>query len=208
MISNTSEIHPNVTLGDNCIVEDFAIIGAPPRGYQSGELSTVIGNNALIRSHTVIYAGNTIGDNFQAGNKVNIRELNKIGDNVSIGTSSVVEHHVIIGSRVRIHTLAFIPEYTILEDESWIGPNVVFTNAKYPNSPDAKKELKGCYVEMNSIIGANSTILPGVRLGKWAIVGAGSVVTKNVPAHSVVAGNPAKIINTTEKLPYNISSSL
>jgi acetyltransferase-like isoleucine patch superfamily enzyme len=208
MISETSEIHPNVKLGDNCIVEDFAIIEAPPRGFQSGELSTVIGNNAHIRSHTVIYAGNSIGNNFHTGNKVNLRELNKIGNNISIGALSVVEHHVIIGSGLRIHTQTFIPEYTILEDESWIGPGVVFTNARYPNSPNAKKELKGCHVEMHSIIGANGTILPGVRLGKWVIVGAGFVMTKDVQAHSVVAVNPAKIINTIDKLPYNVPISL
>ncbi|MBI5747764.1 MAG: N-acetyltransferase [Nitrospinae bacterium] len=194
MISKRAVIHPNVRLGKNCFIEDFAIIGAPPKGYGIGELETVIGDNAIIRSHTVIYAGNKIGNNFQTGNKANIREMNEIGDDVSIGTLSVVEHHIKIGNRVRIHTQVFIPEFTILEDECWIGPNVVITNAKYPKSPTAKQELRGAHIKQFAIIGANSTLLPGVIIGEHSIVGAGSVVTKDVQANAVVAGNPANII--------------
>ena len=110
MISKTAIIHPGVILGKGCVIEDFVIIGTPPRGFALGELETVIGENAIIRSHTVIYAGNKIGNNIQTGNKANIRELNEIGDDVSIGTLSVIEHHVKIGHGVRIHTQTFIPE--------------------------------------------------------------------------------------------------
>jgi len=204
MISEKATIYPNVKLGNNCTVEDYVIIGAAPRGYSTGKLETVIGDNAIIRSHTVIYAGNKIGDNFQTGNKTNIRELNKIGDNVSIGTLSVVEHHVKIGSAVRIHTHVFIPEFTILETECWIGPAVVMTNAKYPKSPNAKAELKGPHIMRYAIIGANSSLLPGVKIGEYAFVGTGSVVTRDVADRCVVAGNPAKIINSIDKLPYQV----
>lgn len=202
MISKTAIIHPNVRLGRNCIVEDFVIIGTPPKGYKPGDLETIIGDNAIIRSHTVIYGGNRIGSNFQTGNKANVRELNEIGDNVSIGTLSVVEHHVKIGNGVRIHTQVFIPEFTVLEDECWIGPNVVITNAKYPNAPNVKDELKGAYVKKRAIVGANSTLLPGITIGENALVGAGSVVTKSVLEGYVVAGNPAVEINKINKLPY------
>jgi acetyltransferase-like isoleucine patch superfamily enzyme len=131
-----------------------------------------------------------------------LRELNEIGNNVSIGTSSVVEHHVIINDRVRIHTQAFIPEFSILEEACWIGPNVVVTNAKYPLSPDAKKELKGAIIKKNAKIGANSTLLPGITIGENSLVGAGSVVTKDVPSNKVVVGNPAKILEDISELPY------
>lgn len=202
MISKKAIVHPNVKLGKNCVLEDFVIIGVLPVGYGAGELKTIIGDNAIIRSQTIIYAGNKIGNNFQSGNKANIRELNIIGDRVSIGTLSVVEHHVKIGNGVRIHTQAFVPEYTILEDECWIGPHAVLTNAKYPKSLNAKKELRGVRVKKNAIIGANSTILPGIVIEENAIVGAGSVVTKDVPSYAVVAGNPAKIIHYKSDLPY------
>lgn len=194
MISDRAIIYPNVTLGPNCTVEDYAIIGAPPAGPGKAGLKTVIGGNAIIRSHTVIYAGNRIGENFQTGNKANIRELNEIGDNVSVGTLSVIEHHVRIGSNVRIHTQVFVPEFTVLDEDCWIGPNVVITNAKYPSSPSAKKELKGAHVKKNAMIGANSTLLPGVVIGRCALVGAGSVVTKDVPECHVVGGNPARFL--------------
>jgi acetyltransferase-like isoleucine patch superfamily enzyme len=191
-IAGTARIYPNVRLGQGVVVEDFCVIGAPFRGQRDEE--TVIGDNAVIRSHTVIYAGNRIGRNFQTGNKANIRELNTIGDNVSIGTLSVVEHHVIIEDDVRIHTQAFVPEFCVLKKDSWVGPNVVLTNAKYPKSPDVKKQLKGVVVEESAKIGANATVLPGLTIGRNALVGAGSVVTKDVPENGVVAGNPAAVI--------------
>ncbi|WP_419168988.1 acyltransferase [Halobacteriovorax sp.] len=194
MISKTAIIYPNVKIGKNVTIEDYCIVGSPPRGYNEGELETIIGDNAIIRSHTVIYAGNIIGSNFQTGNKANIRELNLIGDNVSIGTLSIIEHNVKIMNNCRIHSQVFIPEYSILEDGAWVGPNVVFTNAKYPKQPDTKDNLIGPTLKKNSIIGANTTLLPGIEIGENAMVGAGSVVTKNVKSNYIVAGNPAKFI--------------
>lgn len=194
MISKTAIIYPGVRLGKDCVVEDFVIIGSLPRGYNIGELETIIGDNAIIRSHTIIYAGNRIGNNFQTGNKANIRELNEIGNDVSIGTLSVIEHHVKIGHGVRIHTQAFIPEYCVLEEGCWIGPNVVLTNAKYPRSKNVKESLRGAHVKKNAKIGANVTVLPGIIIEENALIGAGSVVTKDIYKDTVVAGNPAKII--------------
>jgi acetyltransferase-like isoleucine patch superfamily enzyme len=200
-VNETSRIYPNVTLGEGTVVEDFCIIGTPPRGAAAGEMPTSIGDGATIRSHTVIYAGNRIGRNFQTGNKVNIRELNQIGDDVSIGTLSVIEHHVVIGNRVRIHTQAFV-EYSVLEEGCWIGPNVVLTNAKYPLSPGVKDSLAGPIIRRGAKIGANATILPGVVVGEYALVGAGAVVTRDVPAGAVVVGNPAHVIGNIADLPY------
>lgn len=199
---NTFRILDNVHLGAGTLVEDFCIVGTPPRGVRAGELPTTIGDGSVIRSHTVIYAGNVIGRNFQTGNKVNIRETNQIGNNVSIGTLSVVEHHVTIGDNVRIHTQAFIPEYSVLEDGCWIGPNVVLTNAKYPLSPGVKDQLAGVVIRKGAKIGANATILPGVVVGENALVGAGSVVVRDVPPGAVVVGNPAKVIRDISELPY------
>ena len=187
-------IHPNVHLEDGAEIGEFVVLGVPPRGYQSGELELRIGPMAVIRSHTVIYAGNVIGANFQAGHGVMIRELNEIGNNVSVGTHSVVEHHVRLADGVRIHSSAFIPEYSVLEQGAWVGPNVVFTNALYPLSPDAKANLKGPHLLTGAKIGANATLLPDVVIGRNALVGAGAVVTKDVPDSKVVVGNPARII--------------
>lgn len=199
-------INNNVKLAKDTIVGEFCIIGILPRGKKEDGLETVIGGNSVIRSHTIIYAGNKIGDNFQTGHSVFIREENIIGNNVSIGTKTVVEHHVKIEDNVRIHCQCFIPEFTTLKNGCWIGPKVVFTNAPYPSAKKTKDFLKGAVVEENAKIGANSTILPGIRIGKSALVGAGSVVTKDVPAGKVVAGNPAKIIKDISDLKWEDGS--
>jgi len=201
-------IYPNVTLPENTQIDEFIILGKPPRGTQAGDLPLIFGVDCVIRSHTVIYAGNTIGRGFQTGHGVNIRENNQIGDNVSIGTHSVIEHHVTIGNGVRVHTKVFVPEYSVLEDECWLGPGVMVTNARYPVSNGVKDRLKGAYIEHKAIIGANAILLPGVRIGARAVIGAGAVVTKDVPARAVMVGNPARQIKSIDELQvYNDSIS-
>jgi len=197
---SNNKIYPNVELGDNVTIEDFCVIGRPPKNKEPGELKTVIGNNSIIRSNTIIYSGTTIGNNFQTGHHVLIREKNDIGNRVSIGTGSCIEHRTTIGDNVRIHSQAFIPEYSNLKDSCWIGPNVVFTNAKYPQSIDTKDNLKGPIICNNAKIGANSTLLPEIKIGKNALIGAGSVVVKDVLKNKVVVGNPAKEIKSLKDI--------
>ena len=201
---DTSIIYPGVVWGGVYTLGPFVLVGQAPRGHQAGELVTRIGAGAYINSHTVIYAGNSIGANVRVGHGVLIREQNEIGDDVSIGSGSNVEHHVRIGNRVRLHSNVFIPEWSILEDDCWLGPNVVLTNAKYPATPTTKEELLGVHIEKRAKIGANTTLLPGVCIGTDALVGAGAVVTVDVPPGAVVAGNPARIIKYIAQLPaYN-----
>jgi acetyltransferase-like isoleucine patch superfamily enzyme len=193
-------LYNGVNLGENSNVGMYSLIGVPPRGTEEGSLVTTIGIDAVIRSHTVIYAGNNIGNRFQTGHCVIIREENEIGDDVSIGSSSVIEHHVKIGNGVRIHSNAFIPEYSVLEEDCWIGPCVVVTNARYPKSPNAKENLEGVHIGKNARIGAGAVLLPGVKIGEGALIGAGTVVTRDVAPQEVVVGNPAKVINRVENI--------
>lgn len=195
-------IYPGVHLGKECHFDPFVLIGIHAPGDAEFPPETSIGERAFVRSHTIIYSGNRIGARFQTGHNVLIRELNHIGDDVSIGSNSVVEHHVTIGDRVRIHSQAFVPEYTTLEADAWIGPNVVLTNAKYPRSREVKQNLRGPLVRRGAMIGANATILPGIEIGQRALVGAGAVVTHDVPPQMLVAGNPARIIRPLAELPY------
>jgi acetyltransferase-like isoleucine patch superfamily enzyme len=194
-------VHPGVTWQTPPRLEPFVVIGA---GEFETTPETTIGADAWIRSHTVIYGDNKIGNTFRTGHNVLMRESNVVGDNVSIGSHSVIEHHTKIGNNVRIHSQVFIPEFSTLEDDCWIGPHVVLTNAKYPRSIDVKNQLHGPYIEQGAKIGANATILPGVRIGKNALIGAGAVVTKDVPPESVVVGNPGRVINTVRDLPYEL----
>jgi acetyltransferase-like isoleucine patch superfamily enzyme len=199
-VARTAVVYDKVSLGDASVVDEFVILGVAPHGHPPGTLATCIGSGALIRSHTVIYAGNTIGDRFRTGHGVMIREFNRIDADVSIGTHSIIEHHVQVGRGVRIHSNAFIPEYSILEEGVWIGPNVVFTNALYPLSPNAKADLKGPHVLTGAKIGANATLLPGVVIGANALVGAGSVVVHDVADGKVVVGNPARVIRDVSEI--------
>ena len=193
-------LYPLVFLPDDAEIDDFVVLGKPPRGAQPGDLPLVLGAGCVIRSHTVIYAGNRIGDGLQTGHHVVIRESNTIGHRVSIGTHSIVEHDVTIGDGVRLHSRVFVPEYTTLEDGCWLGPGVMITNARYPLSRGVKDRLVGAHIEQGALIGANATLLPGVRIGARALVGASAVVTKDVPPGAVVVGNPARGINQIDQI--------
>ena len=192
IIAPSAIVDPRVELGDGTTIEDFALVGVIAADAELAPLR--MGRDARIRSHTVIYHGNVIGERFQTGHGVLIRESNRIGSDVSVGTHSIVEHHVELHDGVRIHSNAFIPEYSVLGAGAWVGPSVTFTNARYPLSPSAKSDLRGPIVGAGAKIGANSTLLPGVTIGCDALVGAGSVVIHDVPDGAVVVGNPARIV--------------
>jgi acetyltransferase-like isoleucine patch superfamily enzyme len=199
-IAKTAIIGRDVELGDGSIVDDFVILGASHSDPEGRASPLHVGGGSHIRSHSVVYAGCSIGDRFQTGHGVLVREASEIGSDVSIGSHSVLEHHVVLRDRVRIHSNAFIPEYSIVEEGGWIGPNVVFTNAAYPMSRDAKSNLRGPHLLSGAKIGANATLLPGVTIGRDALVGAGSVVVEDVPDGAVVVGNPARVVRRIQDL--------
>jgi acetyltransferase-like isoleucine patch superfamily enzyme len=193
--------YDNVTLPDDAQIGPFVVLGEPPRGAAPGALALVLGAGAVIRSHSVLYAGSSIGPGLQTGHHVTIREHNQIGAQVSIGTGSVVEHHVQIGDGVRLHSRVFVPEYCVLEEGCWLGPGVLLTNARYPRSAGVKERLQGAHIARGAMIGAGAVLLPGVRIGARALVGAGAVVTADVEPGAVVAGNPARFVRWLRDIP-------
>lgn len=193
-------IYPNVELGEGVTLLGPCILGMPPRGAEPGELPLVIGDGAVIRPFTTLYAGTTIGRDFQCGQCVSIREDNLIGDDCSIGTGSAVEFGNRIGHGTRVHSGCFL-ELTTLGEHVFIGPNVVFTDDLHPMKCPRYQDCRGGAVVEDLVrIGANTTLLPGVRVGRNSIVGAGSVVVKDVPPDVVVAGWPAKHIKRVDEL--------
>jgi len=194
------QIYPNVEIGPGAILEPPLVLGKPPRGKEAGELRLVIGRGAVIRPFTTIYAGTTIGSRFQCGQGASIREDNEIGDDVSVGTNAVLEFGNRIGSGVRIHSGCFL-EMATVEDHVFLGPHVVFTDDPHPmGCPRYKECLGGVTVRTMAKIGANTTLLPGVVIGRNSLVGAGSVVVKNIPDDVVAAGNPAQVIKRIDEL--------
>ena len=192
-------IYKNVKLGKNTLLDEPVIIGKPPRGRADGELETIIGDDSVIRAFTVIYAGTRIGRNFQTGHGAMIREDNIIGDRCSVGTNAVLEYGNRIGNGTRVHTGCFLENVT-LGDNVFVGPNVVFTDDPHPPCPRYSECVGGPVVGSNVRIGANSTILPGVRIGDNSLIGAGSVVVEDIPKNSVAYGCPAKVVKKVSDL--------
>lgn len=159
--------------------------------YKRRSQYPIIGNNAIIRSNSVIYNDVEIGDNFRTGHGVTIREKTRIGDDVLIGTNSVIEGHCTIGNNVSIQSNVYIPTNTVIHDYVFMGPCVCFTNDKYPIRVDF--DLKGPIIRKGASIGANSTFLSNVEVGEGAMVAAGAIVTKDVPPYFLAIGTPAKI---------------
>ena len=130
-----------------------------------------------------------------------------IGDECKIAAFVEIQRGVVLGRRVKVEAFAFIPSGVTIEDGVFIGPHVCFTNDRLPAAVDAEGELLGAtgsgdwqivstVVEAGASIGANATIIPGVRIGARALVGAGAVVTRDVPPGALVVGNPARVVRT------------
>ncbi len=134
----------------------------------------------------------TIGEDSVIYDQVNLYKCN-IGKNTKIDSFVYIEEGVVIGDNCKIRPFCFIPSGITIGNSVFIAPNVTFTNDKYPRS-EGDWELLETIVENGVSIGAGAVILPGIRIGKNSLVGAGAVVTKDVPANSVVAGNPAKVV--------------
>ena len=160
----------------------------------------LLGPGAVIRSGSVIYADVVFGADVQTGHNVLIRESTVIGDHVVIGTNTVIEGHVTIGSFVKIESNCFIPTHVDIGDRVFIGPNVVLTNDRYPLRRRDDYRPEGPVIEDNVSIGAGVIVCPGVTIGEGSFIGAGAVLTKDVPADTLVVGNPGRHRPLPDKL--------
>lgn len=174
-----------VIIGAGAVIDDSVVLGHREDGV------VTIGDNARIRSGTIIYSDVKIGNNFRTGHNVLIREKTEIGNGSLAGTNAVIDGTCKIGNNVSLQTGVYVTINTLIEDNVFMGPCSVTTNDKYML---AGAVLKGPTIKTGARIGANATILPGITVGENAVVGSGSVVTKNVPAGATVAGNPAREI--------------
>ena len=184
-----------IQIGKPSEIDEDVILGYPSGRFEKvGEV--ILGPHARIRSGSVIYQTVQIGHHFETGHHVIIREENEIGDSVSIWTNTVIDYGCKIGSRVKIHANGYVAQFTVIEDDVFIAPGVIFANDKHPVS----HELRGPRLKRGVRIGVNATLLPGVVIGEGALIGAGCVVTKDVPPSTVVVGNPGRIIGKVEEI--------
>lgn len=140
-----------------------------------------------------------IGENTRIWQYSVILEHATIGKNCNICAHTLIENDVVIGNNVTIKSGVFLWDGIIIDDDVFIGPNATFTNDKKPKSKHYPENFLSTLIERGSSIGANATILPGLKIGQYSLVGAGAVVTKDVPAFSIVAGNPAKVIGQVKR---------
>jgi acetyltransferase-like isoleucine patch superfamily enzyme len=185
-----------VILGDGHEIDPGVILGYPP-GRRIADTALRIGPGARIRSGSVIYAGSTIGTGIETGHSVVIREENVIGDDVSIWNNSTIDYGCTIGSGVRIHCNVYVAQFTTLEDEVFLAPGVIIANDPHPLCGLC---MRGPTVKRGARIGVNVTLLPHITIGEGTLIGAGSVVTRDVPAHSVAYGNPARPVGSVDEL--------
>lgn len=199
-IGDNSIIYDNVTIGDNSIIGHNCTIGEPQNDYyfnsDYANPPTIIGENSLIRSHSIIYSGCQIGNNFSTGHRVTIREGMIIGSHCRIGTLCDIQGHSKMGNYCWLHSNVHIGQNSTIRNFVFIYPYVVFTNDPTPPS----NICIGPTVDDYSQIAVFSVLLPGVKIGKHCLVGAGSIVGKNVEDYQLVLGSPAKVIKDVREI--------
>jgi len=183
--------------GEDCRIQPGAIVGL---AYKEGCQPTRVGDHAVIRTGTIIYADCDLGEHFQSGHHVLIREATRIGRHVVVGSHTVIDGQVRIGDFVKIESNCYIPTQVVIGRRVFLGPNVVLTNDRYPLKMRDRYQPEGPVIGDGVTIGANATIVPGVRLGTGAFVAAGAVVTKDVPPQHLARGNPARFFPLPEHL--------
>ena len=186
-------VEDDVILGDDVAIESHCVIGHPNDPAAGRPL--VIGNGALIRSHSVFYAGSTFGSGLRTGHRVTVREGLSAGVGLQIGTLSELLGHAEIGDHVRVHSGVFVAEGATIGNFVWLFPHVVLTNDPHPPSHD--RFFAGPIVEDFAAVGARSCILPGIRIGTRSLVAAGATVTRDVAPDTVVGGVPATVLGHT-----------
>jgi acetyltransferase-like isoleucine patch superfamily enzyme len=180
-------IDANVEIGENTSIGSHCAIGVPTPLADGRAL--VIGPNSTIRSHNILYEGSSFGAGLVTGHQVSVREKLDAGIDLQLGTSADVQGHAVFGDHVRIYNGAHIARGSLIGSFVWIFPYVAFTNDPHPPSDVAQV---GPIVEDFAVIGTRATILPGVRVGVDSLVGAASLVTKDVEPGTFVSGVPAK----------------
>ena len=209
-ISTRAQIHGAVmenaiilgesVIGEETLIDSWACVGYPTRRKlkripkKIEELDSIsdgakIGRSCIIRSFTIIYEGAELGDRVETGHGVLIRERSRIGSNSRIGSFSQLDGEVHVGENVNIQSMVYLPHLTWIDDNVFIGPNVIVTNDRYPVS----KRLSGVRIGRGAVIGAGAVLIAGIEVGENSVIAAGSIVTKDVPANSMVMGAPARV---------------
>jgi len=200
-IHPTAIVHPGTVLGEGVKVLEYAVFGKQPalspRSTAKREPlpPTVVGDGTIVSTGAIVFAGSTIGARVILGDQSCVRERVTVGDDVVLGRGSLVENDTTIGDFTKIQAEAYITAYSTLENDVFIAPCVVTTNDNFMGRTERRHELmKGPTIRRGARVGGGAILCPGIEIGEEAFVGAGSFVTKDVPARVVVVGSPARVL--------------
>lgn len=200
-IGNHVVIHSGTIIGPGTRIGDFSVIGKLPNPSRLSTVNSIggplapleIGKEANIGSHVVLYRGAKLGAQVTVADFASVRERCHVGDSVVIGRGVAVENDTTIGDFTKIQTGAYITAYVTMEDHVFVAPMVTTTNDNYMGRTEKRfAEKKGATIKRGARVGGASVLLPGVVVGEEAFVAAGALVTKDVPARTVVKGFPAR----------------
>jgi acetyltransferase-like isoleucine patch superfamily enzyme len=200
-VHSTAVVYPGTVLGDGVKVLEGAVVGKQPtlspRSTAKREQlpPATVGDGSIVSTGAVVFAGTSIGARVIIGDQSCVRERVTIGDDVVVGRGSLVENDTTIGALTKIQANAYITAYTIIEEHVFIAPCVVTTNDNFMGRTEKRHGLvKGPTIRRGARVGGGAVLCPPVEIGEEAFVGAGSVVTKDVPARTIVVGNPARVL--------------
>jgi acetyltransferase-like isoleucine patch superfamily enzyme len=195
----TAIVYPGTVLGAGVQVLEHAVVGKQPslspRSTASREPlgPTEVGAGTIVSTGAVVFAGAWIGERVVIGDQACVRERVTIGDDVVVGRGSLIENDTTVGALTKIQAHAYITAYSTLEDEVFIAPCVATTNDNFMGRTERRHELvKGPTIRRRARVGGGAVLCPGIEVGEEAFVGAGAVVVRDVPARTVVVGNPAR----------------
>ena len=194
-------VYPGTVLGTGVKVLENAVVGKQPtlspRSTANREplAPAVIGAGTIVSTGAIVFAGTTVGDRVILGDQSCVRERVQIGDDVVVGRGSLIENDTTIGAMTKIQADAYITAYSTLEEHVFIAPCVVTTNDNWMGRTEKRfGNIKGPTLRRGARIGGGAILCPGVEIGEEAFVGAGAVVTKDVPPRVVVVGSPARVL--------------
>jgi acetyltransferase-like isoleucine patch superfamily enzyme len=194
-------VYPGTILGDGVKVLEGAVVGKQPTlsprstAKRDPLAPTEIGDGTIVSTGAIVFAGSKIGARVILGDQSCVRERVEIGDDVVLGRGSLIENDTVVGAMTKIQADAYITAYSTLEDNVFIAPCVVTTNDNFMGRTERRHELvKGPTIRRGARVGGGAILCPAIEIGEDAFVGAGAVVTKDVPARMVVVGNPARVL--------------
>ena len=194
--------HDDVVIGDSVRIDDHAVLGKlPMRAASSATTKEAtlaplsVGDGSIVGTAVILYRGAKLGRRVLVADQATVREDVTVGDRTIVGRGVTIENECSIGRFVKLETECYITAYSTIEDRVFIAPGVITSNDNFVGrTEERKKHFKGVTVKRGGRVGAGSVILPGRTIGEDALVGAGSLVTSDVPPRTVVYGIPARAV--------------